>query len=104
MPGTPRVSNGSVSISSGFVLRRRRELALVVVGVVGNAHAHAARGGVAQGAGHDVPGLARQAHVVEGEVERLARLAEEVRHAPGHLDGGLPLGVQGVQVDHAARR
>ena len=74
-----------------------------MVGVVGDAHAHAAVGGGAQGTRHDVPRLPRKAHVVEGEVERALRLAQESRHPVRHLHGGLPLRVEGLDVDHAAR-
>ena len=75
-----------------------------MVGVVGHADADAAGGGVAQGARDDVTGLAGKANVVERQIERLARLAEERRHAARHLDGGLPLRVQKMGLDHAARR
>ena len=73
-----------------------------MVGVVGDPHPNAPRGGLPQRTRHEVARLAGQAHVVESEVERLAGLVEKGHHAPGHVEGGLAPGVQGVDVDHEA--
>ena len=56
MPGIPQVGNGSASISSGFVRGGGGKTPLVVVGVVGDPHAHAALGRLAQRAGTTSPG------------------------------------------------
>ena len=83
--------------------RRREEEPLGVVGVVGDPHPHAALGGVAQSARHDVARLARQADVVERQVERLARLAQEGGHPPRHLER-VPAGMERKRLDHCCQR
>ena len=104
MPGIPQVGNGIASSSSGFVLRRRREgEPLGMVGVVGDPHAHAALVGVAQRARHDVARLARQPHVVEREVERLARLAEERGDPARHVER-FAAGMERECLDHCCQR
>jgi hypothetical protein len=86
----------------GLRARRRREDALVVVGVVGDPHGHAARRGLAQRPGHQVARLAGQAHVVEGEVERAARVADEGRDPSRHVQRALAPRVEGRHVDGVA--
>ena len=71
-----------------------------MVCVVGDSHRHSARGGVAQGAGHDVAGLTRQPHVVQGEVERALCLAEKGGHPLSHLEVGLATRMQRGDLEH----
>ena len=104
MPGMPAVGNGSASISSGFVRGGGGRDPLVVVRVVGEPHAHAARGRVAQRARHQVARLARQADVVEGQVERLARLAQEGRDAVRDLERRLTARIKRIGLDHCQRK
>ena len=75
-----------------------------MVGVVGDADGHAAGGRRLQRRGHAVPGLAGQADVIEGQVERPGRSIEEAGHALGHLERGLPAGVERQDLDHEAKR
>ena len=62
--------------------------------------AHAARGGVAQRAGHDVTRFSRQPDVVEGEVERALSLAEKGGHLPRHVEIGLATRMERSDLDH----
>jgi hypothetical protein len=74
-----------------------------MVGVVGDAHLHAAVGGVAQRGRHDVAGLPRQAHVVERQVERALCLAEERADPARHLER-LAAGMERGRLDHSSQR
>jgi hypothetical protein len=79
---------------------RWREDALVVVGVVGDPHRDAARGGGPQGLGHYVARLVREADVVERQLERVPGLVEKGGDAPRHLERRLRSRLERVDIDH----
>ena len=104
MPGIPQVGNGIASSSSGFVRGGGGKMSRSgMVRVVSDPHAHAALGRLTQRAGHHVARLARQPHVVEREVERLARLAEERGDAARHLHR-VAAGMERERLDHCCQR
>ena len=75
-----------------------------MIGVVGDPHSHAALGRLAQRGRDHVARFAGQPDVVEREVERLARLAQERGHALGEIECALAVRVERIRLDHAKRK